>query len=1381
MSAIDAAAEPGRFLGRQCMIQDNKQTFSESSKLAEALGVNFDDDYDPPQDGDKGIIRARIADWNGEIVVAVYVPVRDKIFAIVEKGVSYTESVTDTSTDGVVCNAPEKPGPQAPQPDPKTTAQAPASVKTFCGTCTGCTYKPLVAKTNCTYGSKCTNKDCKFAHASPAGSQRTAGSESKPCKSGIACTRADCKFAHPSPARKCLQADNKVDANCTPTSCTSPAAKKSSASRNTVEELLKFIVDKLQKSSTGCMMSSELGAVVKKNEAWNDVVSKVGGIKYFCMDHPKKIEFVKDGGGGKVQLVKEGKIPAGTKVYIKSEKPKFGWGDARAWSVGTVRSFTGTTYMVDFPETQRWKCDEKDLSSAIGYVDRSTKDIGVLDPSFDKFGFVSMSETLLTFTGNADNKRPRGLWEYGFVHGQKKLTPAQPYFEVKIVKHRDDGVGIGLSGETFFAGDMVGWVSDSIGFHSDDGAFFAGDGQGTPFGAPCKAGDTMGCGVIFDDDKPKTVYFTRNMQLVGRFPLRSEDVDMLYPVVTSGSPAIVDVNVSAQSPVVPPACVLKSFPLEAKYNDESNKFKPVTRKGPPNRKGETPVKFKNYKDTVWIPPHRLRKTDTPVSLEFSNLEQAFAVAADGDTVEVKNCGIHLMKDSIDISAAISVVGAGADLSSRPTISRGEGFAFKILATADVSLQNIIVKSYGGDITKTVSKGGSAGIVLKRGGLVIEACEISSTKGTGVIIDGDKSDEMLRRLSIEKTKIGPCGRHGIIVDKCSVPICIQEVHVHDIKQAGFASNGGDTNLKGCVIKDCANGMVFSGALKELSKISVQSSTISKCTTGVDVYGFEGNERHLILTGSTIENCKIAMEASGSKASIFCDKTSAIKDCSDERVVKDDAQIIKGDDALALSSQSDKPSAVKQQIEFYFSDSNLQTDTFLKDEMAKDLKGVKLAVIAGFKRMKVIEASVKDIAEAASKVPFLEVSADKLYVRRITPITAQISSNKEVASASDGGGPKAAISQEDERRDTASSPKSQTSAKEAKMSSASSTKSRKSSTDGSSVSSERSNLARFCRLLMDVGREVMDIIFNDNYCKQEKKEWLQSESCGRAFLDKNFDRVNQTKLGKTMVDKIRGGKCREWDITLLSALLLFTPGYLKENKAAKNAVEVLRNERNHLAHSHDLLANMSLNEQTFKEKWKLVGDALNTLIDLLKPEQKTSWTSKIDEIAKEDFVESAVQDVFQRMQTEIKLIQDLAEDASNKADQAVKLAENAASMTMVNRVRSEIKELESLMNHNGQIDQNRLPCEIRLSNESRYRVLKQVGKGGMGTVFQAKLIAPDSDERNVALKICDASQDRAEREAAILKRLADPEMNHVSSLSLCFHASKRYTSVSPQLCQ
>ena len=48
-------------------------------------------------------------------------------------------------------------------------------------------------------------------------------------------------------------------------------------------------------------------------------------------------------------------------------------------------------------------------------------------------------------------------------------------------------------------------------------------------------------------------------------------------------------------------------------------------------------------------------------------------------------------------------------------------------------------------------------------------------------------------------------------------------------------------------------------KELSKTAVQSSTISKCTRGVCVHGCKGNELHFILTGSTIENCKIAMDA------------------------------------------------------------------------------------------------------------------------------------------------------------------------------------------------------------------------------------------------------------------------------------------------------------------------------------------------------------------------------------------------------------------------------------------------------------------------------------------------------------------------------------------
>jgi serine/threonine-protein kinase len=81
-----------------------------------------------------------------------------------------------------------------------------------------------------------------------------------------------------------------------------------------------------------------------------------------------------------------------------------------------------------------------------------------------------------------------------------------------------------------------------------------------------------------------------------------------------------------------------------------------------------------------------------------------------------------------------------------------------------------------------------------------------------------------------------------------------------------------------------------------------------------------------------------------------------------------------------------------------------------------------------------------------------------------------------------------------------------------------------------------------------------------------------------------------------------------------------------------------------------------------------------------------------------------------------------------------------------------KLESLMNQFGQVDQNRLPRDITLSNQKRYRLIKQVGKGGMGTVFEAKLLDSESGGGKLALKICHADrQSRAEREADIMRRL------------------------------
>ena len=312
----------------------------------------------------------------------------------------------------------------------------------------------------------------------------------------------------------------------------------------------------------------------------------------------------------------------------------------------------------------------------------------------------------------------------------------------------------------------------------------------------------------------------------------------------------------------------------------------------------------------------------------------------------------------------------------------------------------------------------------------------------------------------------------------------------------------------------------------------------------------------------------------------------------------------------------------------------------------------------------------------------------------------------------------------------------------------------SKDSSNVSSETTNFARYCRLLMDVGREVLMTTFKENYRKAEGVQW--EEACGPGFLDAKFpDDVSKRKLGKHLIDCIRSGKCTEWDITLLSSLLVFKPGYVAGNAVGKKAVEALREERNILAHSADLLARQSLTEAQFEHKWETVSAALKVLIDLLPGDHQAVWRSKIDSIAQEEMGKSALEPLFERVQEDMRRIHDVAEDARERAEEAMKIAGGAARMSQLDAAVD--AKLQSFLNKQGHVDPDRLPREVVFGNQKRYRLLRQVGKGGMGTVFEAKLIAADSDGSKLALKICESdASGRAEREAEILKRLS--ELNH-----------------------
>jgi serine/threonine protein kinase len=315
-----------------------------------------------------------------------------------------------------------------------------------------------------------------------------------------------------------------------------------------------------------------------------------------------------------------------------------------------------------------------------------------------------------------------------------------------------------------------------------------------------------------------------------------------------------------------------------------------------------------------------------------------------------------------------------------------------------------------------------------------------------------------------------------------------------------------------------------------------------------------------------------------------------------------------------------------------------------------------------------------------------------------------------------------------------------------------------TDSSTVSVERANYNRYWELLLVLGREVLMTLFKEYYCREEGKQW--EESCGPSFLDSYIpDRFSQSQLKKEGIDSIRSGKCHEWDITLLSYLLLHSPGFVLGDASGKKAVKALRKERNIFAHKVWGCGQRSLTEEDFQSKWKNVSASLEVLIEILPGNQAEAWRSRMDSIAKEELDKSALErqaemvkemqrefaEIKAKQRNEFAEIKEMQRNASDKAHEAFRMAEAAMQVSF---------------NQQGYVYQDRLPREVELSvNEERrrYQLLKHVGSGGKGTVFEAKLIDEDSDNGKLALKICGADESgRAEREAQVLKSLR--HLNH-----------------------
>lgn len=79
------------------------------------------------------------------------------------------------------------------------------------------------------------------------------------------------------------------------------------------------------------------------------------------------------------------------------------------------------------------------------------------------------------------------------------------------------------------------------------------------------------------------------------------------------------------------------------------------------------------------------------------------------------------------------------------------------------------------------------------------------------------------------------------------------------------------------------------------------------------------------------------------------------------------------------------AVRQQLEFYFSDSNLPRDKFLLSKTEENEGGyVDISLLNSFKRMKCLNLSLEHIVSAVQQSKLLALDDSKCKIRRVTPL-------------------------------------------------------------------------------------------------------------------------------------------------------------------------------------------------------------------------------------------------------------------------------------------------------------------------------------------------------------------------------------------------------------
>jgi serine/threonine protein kinase len=557
--------------------------------------------------------------------------------------------------------------------------------------------------------------------------------------------------------------------------------------------------------------------------------AKAETLEKFCSLNSTVLRFVSDGhGGGRVEAASavgantgSSALAVGALVRVRMDQhsPEHLWADVFQWSTGRVIQM-GPKIVVQFPEKPDWRGLPKNLRvERPGYQYPGLHD-ATLEHSrlFDQHGFVrspNPNDCLFRFTGTV-NGRQREAAEYGFIHASNKLTPENPFFDVRLTSSNRN-ISVGLSGPRFFAGNMVGWLPGSIGFHAQEKAVcYIYHGERVTVRVPSEVfgeTDRIGCGVVFEDDVAQTVYFTRNGTVIARCALLDSESGDLYPVVAGASPVEFEFlhpspAAQAGSPQVGPACTLDMLTYVAKYQEDSSSFKSVYVNGDRTPDGKLPVVFyaDGYTDTVEIPLDRVRprKTIKQVSNIEHGFKYVFKFAKENAKITIHGPGTHILRDSLKLHKSCTVSGDEKSTGpNKPQVVCPAGSVF--LVRDSTTVRNLQVRSV------LASQGGDArnqkrsAVLLQNGTLVMELCDVSSAEGSGVLIGMHGPVGRPGKpgsLRIKDCSIGPCRASGVLVLFNFGGTTMERVVVEDVQEVGLECHASSkVSLDSCKFNTC----------------------------------------------------------------------------------------------------------------------------------------------------------------------------------------------------------------------------------------------------------------------------------------------------------------------------------------------------------------------------------------------------------------------------------------------------------------------------------------------------------------------------------------------------------------------------------------------------